>query len=67
MKPSIASLCATKNRSGEEWLTSQVVLDVLSLRQLAGISGSGVHCHEDEISQVARHCEGSCQEHEGEH
>ena len=35
VKPSIASLCATKNRSGEEWLTSQVVLDGLSLRQLA--------------------------------
>jgi hypothetical protein len=35
VKPSVASFCASKNKSGEEWLTRQVVLDGLTLRQLA--------------------------------
>lgn len=34
-QPSVASFCATKNRSAEEWITRQVVIDGLSLRQLA--------------------------------
>jgi hypothetical protein len=34
-QPSVTSFCATKNRSAEEWCTRQVVMDGLSLRQLA--------------------------------
>jgi hypothetical protein len=34
-QPSVNSYCATKNRSAKEWFTRQVVMDGLSLRQLA--------------------------------